>query len=52
LQFVLERKKKKQKEMEQNKDFLMANSTLSDLLTQQQQMTEIEEKLSKVCCVV
>jgi hypothetical protein len=38
--------------MEQNKDFLMATSTLSNLLKQQQQMTEIEEQLSKVCVVL
>jgi hypothetical protein len=41
--------KKKRKEMEQNKDFLAATSTLSNLL--KQQMTDDEEKLSKVCFV-
>jgi hypothetical protein len=35
--------------MEQNKDFLVATSTLNDLLKQQQQMTYDEEQLSKVC---
>jgi hypothetical protein len=36
-------------EMEQNKDFLVATSTLNDLLKQQQQMTDDEVQLSKVC---
>jgi hypothetical protein len=37
--------------MEQNKDYLVATATLSDLLKQQQQMTDNEEQLSKVCSV-
>jgi hypothetical protein len=45
------KKIKKAKEMEQNKGYLVATSTLSDLLKQQQQMTDNEEQLSKVCFV-
>jgi hypothetical protein len=37
--------------MEQNKDYLVATETLSDLLKQQQQMNDNEEQLSKVCFV-
>jgi hypothetical protein len=37
--------------MEQNKDYLVATSTLSDLLKQQQQMTDDKEQLSKVSVV-
>jgi hypothetical protein len=35
--------------MEQKKYFLVATSTLNDLLKQQQRMTDDEGQLSKVC---
>jgi hypothetical protein len=35
--------------MEQYKDYLVATSTLDDLLKQQQQMTDDEAQLLKVC---
>jgi hypothetical protein len=42
--------RERKKEMEQNKDFLAATSTLNDLLKQQQQqMNDNEEQLSQVC---
>jgi hypothetical protein len=40
-------KQEKKEEMEQNNDYLVAISTLSDLLKQQQQMTDTEAQLSK-----
>jgi hypothetical protein len=43
------RKKNEKKTMEQNKDYLVATSTLNNLLQQQQQLTDNEEQLSKVC---
>jgi hypothetical protein len=43
--------KNKAKEMEQNKDYLVATETLSDLLKQQQQMNDNEAQLPKVCFV-
>jgi hypothetical protein len=39
-------------EMEQNKDYIVAISTLNDLFKRQQQMIDAEERLSKVCFVV